>query len=135
MALSHWLELEPRAGLVYWASKTSLFMTQVNYCTKDHFNGWENICSTQLHVLFSVSVCRQGEKYRFYMTHNEVKAFFMSSKFGQIKSNGCGRPTDFFLFFFAICVTHHHNHTCTNCIGLINLFLDLGNKNIIFPIH
>lgn len=39
MVLSHRLESEPRAGLLSWASKISLFMTQVNYYTKDHFNG------------------------------------------------------------------------------------------------
>lgn len=64
----HWMESEPRAGLPSWASKTSFFMTQVNYCTKACFNGWENILSTHSSeiTLFFLALHTLGEKYTFY---------------------------------------------------------------------
>lgn len=72
MALSHWLESEPRAGLPGWASKTSLFMTQVNYCTKACFNGWENIFfthSSEITHFYFVAVRTLGKKIYILLLH------------------------------------------------------------------
>lgn len=137
MALSHWLESEPRAGLLSWASKTSLFMTQVNYCTKDRFNGWENIFSTQSSQITPFSLLRGVHWVKnidFCMTQGEPKAFFSSSKFGQIRSNICGHAAEYLRFFSTrnICNPDSHPHMHKLC-WINKSVLDLGCKNRIFP--
>lgn len=38
MALSHWLESEPRVGLLSWSSKTFRFTSQVSLHTRECIN-------------------------------------------------------------------------------------------------
>lgn len=102
VVLSHQLESEPRTGLLSWASKTSLFMSQVSYYTKDHFNmGREEG--------FAAQSCENAYFFLLQSTrlhYNSLNMHYMSSY--QNKN----------IFVFAWhhkhmrARTHIHTHTC-----------------------